>query len=213
MNSVNTFVVYDDVTFIKGGWINRNKILVNKIAYTFSVPLVRSGSHVLIKDLKVNHELRWQRKFLMTLEQSYKKAPHFRDVYDLISNIISKSYTFIVDMHLNSFHLINSYLGINTSIIDSSSIYQNQHLKGQIRIIDICKKESASDYINSIGGRELYSKQEFDKVGVKLSFMEYNKISYRQYQESFVSGLSIIDVMMFNSVHCIKSMLSNYRLL
>ena len=30
LNAVNKYVIYDDVNYIKGGWINRNRILIIK---------------------------------------------------------------------------------------------------------------------------------------------------------------------------------------
>ena len=38
MNAVDKYVIYDDVNFIKGGWINRNRILINGKSQYFNVP-------------------------------------------------------------------------------------------------------------------------------------------------------------------------------
>ena len=38
VNCVDTFVFYDDVNFIKRGWINRNKILINGKEVLLSFP-------------------------------------------------------------------------------------------------------------------------------------------------------------------------------
>ncbi|HAP16296.1 MAG TPA: hypothetical protein DCR38_00890, partial [Butyricimonas virosa] len=37
IKAVDKFVVYDDVNFIKRGWINRNNILVNGKAQLFTI--------------------------------------------------------------------------------------------------------------------------------------------------------------------------------
>ena len=39
IKSVDTFVILDDVNFIKRGYINRNSILVNNNVHMFSVPI------------------------------------------------------------------------------------------------------------------------------------------------------------------------------
>ena len=88
--AVNKFVIYDDVNFIQGGWINRNNILINKKSSLFTVPLVKVSSNTLINDTKINLKFYnvWKVKFLRSLEHSYKKAPYFTEVYNLIENVL-----------------------------------------------------------------------------------------------------------------------------
>ena len=50
INAVDVFVFYDDVNFIKGGWINRNNLLVNKGKYLFTIPLTEASSNNLISE-------------------------------------------------------------------------------------------------------------------------------------------------------------------
>ena len=39
INAVDKYVIYDDVQFIKGGWINRNNILINGQKQLFNLLL------------------------------------------------------------------------------------------------------------------------------------------------------------------------------
>ena len=39
IDAVDQFIIFDDVNFIKRGWINRNNILLNKNKHLFSIPL------------------------------------------------------------------------------------------------------------------------------------------------------------------------------
>jgi hypothetical protein len=43
------FVFYDDVNFIKGGWINRNRILISGSARYITIPLSTPSSFSLIE--------------------------------------------------------------------------------------------------------------------------------------------------------------------
>jgi len=88
--AVNKFVIYDDVNFIKRGWINRNNVLINKKSNLFTVPLIKASQNTLINDTKINLKFYniWKVKFLRSLEQSYKKAPYFTEVYNLIKNVL-----------------------------------------------------------------------------------------------------------------------------
>src|SRR5690554_3170605 len=79
INDVDKFVIYDDVNFIKQGWINRNQILSHNGALIFTVPLKNAGSFSKINEVFINENFydKWVTKFLRTIDQNYKKAPHF----------------------------------------------------------------------------------------------------------------------------------------
>lgn len=84
----------------------------------------------------------------------------------------------------------------------------------QDAVIDVCKKFKATRYINAIGGMTLYSVDRFKEHGLELKFIKTREsLSYKQFNHSFVPGLSIIDVMMFNSVAQIQEFLAAYDLL
>ncbi len=76
----------------------------------------------------------------------------------------------------------------------------------------ICKELNATEYYNAIGGQELYSKEKFMNDGIELFFIKTKDVYYKQFKNEFVSNLSIIDIMMFNSKEEIKEMLAHYEL-
>jgi hypothetical protein len=215
LNAVDTFVVYDDVNFIKQGWINRNSILVNGQPHLFTLPVQDASSFNKISQTQINRKIyrHWHPKFLRTIEQSYAKAPFFKNVFPIIKEILQDEDDEISPMIQKSLLLISAYLGIQTRIVPSSGIYDNRHLTGQERVIDICIKEKASDYINLIGGRELYSAAAFKERDVRLHFIKTKPIHYPQGRQEFIPWLSILDVMMFNPPEQIWLMLTEYELI
>jgi len=105
------------------------------------------------------------------------------------------------------------YMDIKTELIISSSIEKDNSLKGQDKVIHICKLLGADTYCNSIGGTELYDKTVFRENGINLYFHSMDSdIAYPQFGKEFVPNLSIIDVMMFNSVEDIRKLLRRYTL-
>lgn len=212
--AVDKFVVYDDVNYINRGWVNRNNILINGVATLIQIPLSGASQNKLINEVEILNETKWKVKLLRTIEQSYKKAPFFLAVYDLIQTQINKGHTHIAGLNVESTQAVCKYLGINTQIISSSSHYQNKHLSGQDRILDICKIENADHYINPIGGMELYDRELFDENKIKLNFIQSSAISYRQFNNLFAPYLSIIDVLMFCEPEYIKTkLLKAYELI
>ena len=212
INSVDTFVVYDDVNFIKKGWINRNNILVNNQARLFTIPLIKASQNKRINEIRIFDEENWREKFLNTIKTAYKKAPEFIEVYPLLEEIILFKEDRLDLFLINQLKLLANFIGIQTAIKSSTNLYDNNHLKAEDRIIDICKIEKCSKYINAKGGVDLYDKGRFADNGMQLNFLFPDNITYKQYNDEFVPYLSIIDILMFNSKEKVKSYLQNYKL-
>jgi hypothetical protein len=212
INAVDKFVILDDVNFITRGWINRNRIIVNGKEHLFSIPVNKSSQNKLISDSEFL-DTSWKKKFLKTIEQSYSKAPFYEECFGVISSILSINEKCISKWLYAQINLICIYLKIKTEITESSRVYCNRHLKAQERIIDICIQERTDIYINPIGGRELYNSDAFTKNNIRLYFLKSISEKYTQFTKEFVPSLSIIDVMMFNSVDEIHALLNKYEML
>lgn len=175
INYVDRFIIYDDVTFIKKGWINKNYIYFNKKEYGITVPLQKISQNKLIKNSFVVEQGEWIDKMFKTLFYAYGKEKAFTIVNDqLISVLEGAPNKSISKLNFELIETICSMLNIQTEIVESSEIFNNNHLKGQERIIDICLNTGATEYINPIGGMELYSPDLFKANGIKLKFIESN---------------------------------------
>lgn len=209
INSVDLFVVYDDVNFIKQGWINRNRILLNGEARYLTVGLSGASSFKKINEISVRVD---SRKILKTVEQAYRKAPYFRVVYPLIEGVIGQENENLAEFVTCSISTVMMYLGIEKKCVISSKEKIRTDLKGADRVIAICRHYGAGRYHNSIGGTDLYDKDTFHFAGVEISFVKPKEIVYGQFGNGFVADLSILDVMMFNSKEEIHDMLNQYDL-
>jgi len=209
INASDVFVFYDDVTYIKQGWINRNRIILGGKPYLFTLEVRGASSFKEINTIEVGDN---RKKLLKTFEQAYRNAPFYKEIEPLLQAIFcsrEKNLSlYIVDTH----KLISEYLGIKTEFMISSRIDKNYMLKGQDKVIEISKILGASHYINSIGGKDLYSKNDFLNAGITLSFLQPHITPYVQLADEFIPSLSVIDVMMYNNVAAIQKMLGNFEL-
>ncbi len=212
IHAVDTFVVYDDVAFIKQGFINRNYILVNGEKKLFTIPVQKISSYKLINDTYIDNEVFTIKKFKKKIIQEYKKAPFYNDIMKLLDNIFSLHEERISMLNYISINAICEYLQINTKIILSSHINKNNLLKSEDRVIDICRCMGATTYINAIGGKDLYHKDDFEKSHLNLMFIQKQPIFYKQYNNMFIDDLSIIDVLMFNDKITVQRFLDSYTL-
>lgn len=208
IDAVDTFVIYDDVDYVNQGWINRNNILVNGQKKLITIPLYKASQNKKINQITILNDVGWRNKMLKTIEMNYKKAFYFDDVYRITQRIL-----FYEDIRLSSFlvnHLqvVAEYMGLETEIITSSAKFKNAELKKGERLADICHQVGDTQYVNPIGGAEIYTKEAFKQLGVDLRFLEMKPVSYLQMKaKEFIPFLSILDVLMMNSPEYIKTVL------
>ena len=212
-SAVDKFVLLDDVNFIMRGYINRNSILLNSKAHLFSIPLEKPSQNKLICETKLNFSDKDRENFLKTIKMAYKKAPFFNDFYPILEEIILNKEQDLTMYLKYSFQKIREYLSLDTEILLSSEIKKDNTLKAQNRIIEINKKLGAKTYINAIGGQSIYNKEDFIKENIELKFIKMQHYEYKQFKNVFVPNLSMIDVLMFNSIEEIKKLLTGYELI
>lgn len=212
---VDSFVFYDDVNFIKGGWINRNRILINKKDFLITVPLKNPSQNNLIKNIEIsssNYDT-WKKKTLRAIEHSYRKASYFESTYHLISTVLNHKFEKISDLAIESITTVSSHLDLKVNFITSSEKYNNKTLERSDRLIDICNQENIKTYINPISGQELYNKEYFLRQKINLNFINPLPIKYHQFKNNFIPNLSIIDILMFNSIEETHTLLKKYEII
>lgn len=213
INAVDKFVVYDDIEYTKKGWFNRNRILINGADKLFTIPLKKDSDYLNVSQRYLaDNFIKEKNRILSQIKNSYLKAPYFKDVFPLVREMFLYEKTNLFDFIFNSIKKNCLILGIGTEIILSSSLNIDRILKSQSKVLEICSMLGADVYINAIGGGKLYNKEIFKKNGIDLKFIKINEIAYNQFNNEFIPNLSIIDVMMFNSVQKINKMLDDYVL-
>ncbi len=214
MHAVDEFVVYDNIEYTKKGWINRNRILLNGSDAYITLPLKKDSDYLHIKDryLSENWDLE-RNKMINRIHESYHKAPYFQNIFPLLQSCILNEERNLFQFIFYSLKRIKEYLNISAKLIISSNVQINHNLKGTDKVLSICKKQAAKTYINPIGGTVLYDSDIFKSHGLELFFLKTNNFKYLQYKNDFIPCLSIIDILMFNSIEETQNFLkSDYTL-
>ncbi|WP_412560008.1 WbqC family protein [Winogradskyella sp. MIT101101] len=214
INSVDTFVVYDDIEYTKKGWINRNRILVNGKPQYISLAIKKDSDYLNVNERYLADS--WSKdktKILNKVKGLYRKAPYYKETMPIIETIINFEESNLFGFIYNSIKVLCEHLEIDTELINSSELDYDPSLKSQDKVLNICEVTKANVYHNSIGGMELYDKESFSKKNINLKFVESKINTYKQFNEDFVPGLSILDVLMFNDKTEVKNWLNNYRLI
>ncbi|MFM9840709.1 MAG: WbqC family protein [Cyclobacteriaceae bacterium] len=213
INVVDKFVIYDNVQFVRKGWINRNRILVNGKDEFVTIPLKKDSDYLDIDKRQLTDTFNADgEKILRRIKESYRKAPYFEQVFAFVEDLIKYNPDNLFSFVFNAVMKVCVYLEINTELVVSSSIDADHSLKSEQRVLSIVTKMNAQTYVNAIGGQELYSIESFKNSKVELKFIQSDLIPYKQFNNEFVPWLSILDVMMFNSKDEIKKMLQAFTI-
>lgn len=212
IHEVDEFILYDNIQYTKKGWINRNRILQGDGAKYLTLPLKKDSDFLNICERTIVDSFRPE-KMLKRIETIYHKAPYYLEVADCLENILCFQERNLFQYILHSLREICQFLDIRTPIIISSELKYDNHLRGEEKVIAICKERGCKRYINTVGGMELYHSEEFEREGMELRFIQPLIQEYPQFTSVFVPNLSIIDVLMFNSKEKIHQMLLEYQLL
>jgi hypothetical protein len=199
------FVVYDNIKYTKKGWINRNRMLLNGQDAMFSLPLQHDADHLDI-DRRRLAATPAPHKWLAQLKGAYRHAPCFAQTLPLLEQIAQCPDTNLFDFLHHALLATCAHLGVDTPIRISSSVDIDHGLKGQDKVLALCQALGATEYVNAIGGTELYSREAFAQRGIALHFIRSRPLVYPQFAGApFVPWLSIVDVLMFNPLDAVRN--------
>jgi hypothetical protein len=211
------FIILDSVQFIRQGWIDRNRILRPGVGWMyFRVPLTRKGHKTRIKDVQIDNRQDWKRKILAQLQVYRRIAPHYYEVQRLIKELFENDYESITSFNRDAAFAVCQYLNIQREfqIFSEMSLSIETPKAADEWALNICKSlGSVSEYWNPPGGESFYDKSKYETAGISLRFQKPILMPYKQRGNVFEAGLSILDVMMFNSSEEVNRMLDQYEFL
>jgi hypothetical protein len=200
---------------IQQGWVNRNRILNYKEGWQYiNVPLKRHSHTTAIKDVKIADDRDWKKKIFEKIKVYKKNAPYYKETLDVVEKSLSIKNDSISLLNCNTINEVCSYLEIrwNYSLFSEMNLKFKEVRESDDWALYTCLSfDNVSEYWNLPGGVKVYKKEKFLRKNINIKF--YNQIltPYNQKQKQFEPGLSIIDVMMFNSKEEIHRMLNNYN--
>lgn len=211
------FILFDTVQFIRHGWIERNRLLKERGGWLYiKVPLIKHNRDALIKDVLIDNSQNWQGTILAQLQAYRKSAPYYRKVRELLEDVLSRKYEDVVSLDKATLEAVCIYLGIDTPmpLFSKMGLDIEEATAPDEWALNICRAlGDVSEYWNPLGGQEFFDRSKYTKAGIELKFQKVHLREYNQQRTPFESGLSVLDVMMFNDPKEINNMLDDFSLL
>lgn len=205
----DVFVILDDVMFSKQDYQNRNTILTANGPLQLSVPVKSNPERRYINNIEISYQTNWRKKHLESIYYSYKKASYFQPFYERLEHIYDSDFVRLYDLNVAIIKCILDYLKINTKIVLSSNL--GSATGKTMRLVDICEKLGASNYIYG-GTADYMDRTLFYQKQINLISQNFNHPTYSQMHSiSFVSCLSIVDWIFQHPAEHIVSYLESER--
>ncbi len=206
------FVLLDDVQYIKRGWVNRNRILMNGKPLYVTLPVLYASRVLNINQRVYQLDKEIVKRLIKRIEGAYHNAPYFQETMPLIREIMGSSDSNVAAFNANLVSRIAQRLALETPITLSSRLEKDATLRREERLIEICRVVGASEYVNPSGEVDLYSAGSFGPRGITLRFLKPSISPYRQFEAPHVPNLSVIDALMFNSPEQMRNLLQEFSL-
>ena len=189
----DVFVFLDHVQFSRRSYTQRTLIKVQHTGKWLTVPVIKKGRYYQkIADVRIDNTRHWKKDHLMTFFYHYRAADYFDEVFQLLKDVYSEDFEFLMDFNMRGIMAIMSYLGINKEFVFSSELRIDK--KGSEKILGIVKSLGGSVYVSGEGGGAYLVEEEFEREGISIEFYPYPE-PYPQLGFGFIKGLSIVDAL------------------
>jgi hypothetical protein len=214
---VDKWIVFDDVQYIRKGWVNRNRVLhpdIQKGWQYLTVPVRKHKKGTFISSIRINNDLRWKEELLGKLSHYKRSAPYYSQVEEMILECFSFESGALSQWLVNCLSIVCERLSIDFDYEIFSEMSQEikpaEHA-GQWAL-NIASSTGADVYVNPPGGWNIFDEDEFTQKGIDLKFINPEIVEYKQGRREFLPGLSILDVMLWNNEGEVKELLTSFTL-
>ncbi len=214
--AVDRWIVFDPVKYVRKGWMNRNRVLKagGGVKY-IGVTVAKHGTDTPISDIRLVEDTdRFDRLVRHLDAYAQLNAPHYGVVLELLRDCVDTTESGFVTFLTRCLQRTCAYLGIpfQYEIYSEMKLSHPEPRHPMDWSLHICHSLGAGEYVNLPGGRNFFDPKRFREAGIGFHFYEQTMERYSQRGEDFIPGLSILDVLMFNSAERVQEMLCEHRM-
>jgi hypothetical protein len=206
INSVDEFILYDDMQYTIRDWRNRNLIKTANGPLWLTIPVEVKGKYFQKIKETIISDPTWGRKHWATLTHSYSKAAHFAGLKELFADLYSRpEEKFLSQINYAFIRAICELLGISTTI--SWSMDYNLVGDKTERLVNLCKEAGGTHYLSGPAAKSYLEEKLFAREGISVSYMDYSGYpEYRQLYPPFEPRVTILDLLFNEGPEAVRYM-------
>lgn len=195
IDSVDAFVLLDDVQYTRRDWRNRNRIKTAAGTRWLTIPVQTRGRYTQRIDETRIAEPGWRRSHWSAIEQAYRHAPHFAQVAEAIEPLYATlDGELLSEVNAAFLRRLCELLGIDTPI--SWSTDYDAGGERSRRLLDICLATGATEYVSGPRARDYLDVELFERAGVGVTWFQYGGYpEYDQPHGPFEHDVSVLDLL------------------
>jgi len=189
----DVFVHYDDVQFTRG-FYNRVQIKTPHGTPWITVPTKDYHRGQNIDSVQIDYTSNWGDSHRESLKQAYSKAPFLSDMLRVYDSVIQDKGPTIADVSRASMLAVVKYLKIGTPCEFLDSKTMNVPGASTKRLLDIVKAVAGDVYVTGHGAKNYLEHEAFEAAGVRVEYMDYQRLPYPQLNGPFIPYVSSLDL-------------------
>jgi len=195
--AAEVFVVLDDFQFQRHYFQQRNRIrLADGTESWVSLPVGHpAGEFPTLAEAVPVVDAKWRRRLKLTLDQSYRRAPHHGALRGFVDEWIDTPWTSVAEMNTAFIRLVSHWLGFEPRWQLSSELGATG--RRSERVLDLLRRTRARTYLCARGSFGYMAEDGvFPVEGIEVVFQDFVPEPYPQRRaDDFVSHLSVLDTL------------------
>jgi hypothetical protein len=192
MRLADVFVYLDDAQFSKGGFFNRVQVKTERGTPWLTVPLAENKlGQALNHSRLATHN--WRRKHLNTLRQSYASASYAEEMLGIAEMVLNSETESLASLSEVSMQALAGFFDVLPDMVLRSSAMEVVG-SGSERVLAICQSLGATRYVTGHGAADYLDHALFEKAGITVEYMDYEKREYQQLHGAFAPYVSSLDL-------------------
>lgn len=195
IRAADEFILLDDVQFTKRDWRSRNRIKTKDGLCWLTIPVHNKGRfQQRVMDTTIS-DPGWAERHWQTIHSAYARTPFFDTYAPRLKSVYEHPPSDrLSDVNRSLIETVCQMLEITTPITWSSEYHPVEGRNE--RLIDLCMKAGATDYLSGPSARGYMDEAAFTSAGVTVHFVDYS--GYREYPQPyppFEHAVSALDLL------------------
>lgn len=194
IDSVDEFVLFDDMQYTRRDWRNRNRIKTPNGLQWLTVPVqVKGRFEQSIRETRIDGDA-WADSHWKALALNYRRAPHFDATAAWLEPLYRQTWTHLSVLNRALIEAVCACLGITTRLTNSWD-YRLQGERSD-RLASICAQAGAGVYVSGPSARDYLDEGAFARRGIAVEW--FDCAGYPEYPQTwgaFEHGVSILDML------------------
>lgn len=206
IDSVDEFILYDDMQYTRRDWRNRNLIKTARGPEWLTIPVEVKGKFFQkIRDTRISDQ-GWRKKHHAAIVHNYAKSVYFQHYKDFLEQLyLDGSETYLSDINYRFIRAICEQLGIATKISWSSDYHLTEGKTE--RLLNLCVQSQAGSYLSGPAAKDYIDVALFRQNGIGLEWMDYSGYpEYTQLHPPFIHGVTILDLILNEGPNAMRYM-------